>query len=908
MKRLSFNSKSYLELKDKKRFAIYRINALEEQKIANMKRLPFSIKVVLENLLRHFEGQNRKIVKEEDVIKLANWQPVYEKKVEIPYFPSRVVMQDFTGVPAVVDLAAMRDAMKALGKDPKKINPAIPVDLVVDHSIQVDYYGTRSALMKNMEMEYQRNRERYSLLKWAQKAFQNFRIFPSGAGIIHQVNLEYISRVVTTREIDGETAAFPDTLIGTDSHTTMIDGIGIVGWGVGGIEAESVMLGQPLYMKIPEVIGFKLTGQLPMGATATDLVLTITQILRKENVVEKFVEFFGTSLQHLPLPDRATIANMSPEYGATMGFFPVDAQVLQYLETTNRAHLVELVETYTKEQGLFHYGTETPDYTKVIELNLESVEPSLAGPGRPQDRISLYHIKPSFSQTREKMVNREPKEARINLDGEEVTLTDGSLVIAAITSCTNTSNPAVMIGAGLLAKKAVEKGLTVRKYVKTSFAPGSRVVGAYLDRAGLMPYLEKLGFNIVGYGCTTCIGNSGPLRPEIEKAIRENNLVAAAVLSGNRNFEARIHQRVRANYLASPILVVAFALTGKINIDINTEPLGTDTSGNPVFLEDIRPSIEEIHSLIRSMVTPDLFDARYKNVLEGDENWKNLEVAEGDIFAWDENSTYIRKVPFFHGFTLKLEKPQDIVSARALLVLGDSVTTDHISPAGAIPQEYPAGQYLIRNQVEPKFFNSYGSRRGNHEVMMRGTFANIRIKNKLVAPREGGYTLTLPDKKEKYVYDAAREYMGKGVPLIAVGGKEYGSGSSRDWAAKGSLLLGIRAVIAESYERIHRSNLIGMGVLPLEFEKNTSWESLGLTGTETFTIQGISDITPGKLLKLTAVSHDGKKTPFIVIARLDTEIEVEYYKNKGILPYVLREMVKHRTDRFKKKNIRICHF
>jgi aconitate hydratase len=891
MKSLNFDAKSYLQLKDKTKYAIYRIKALEEQEIANIERLPFSIKVILENLLRHFQGQNGEIVQQEDVVKLANWKPVYKKKEEIPYFPSRVVMQDFTGVPAVVDLAAMRDAMKVLGKDPKKINPAVPVDLVVDHSIQVDYYGSPFALQKNMEMEYQRNRERYSLLKWAQQTFHNFRIFPPGAGIVHQVNLEYISQVVATRKIEGETVVFPDTLIGTDSHTTMIDGIGVVGWGVGGIEAESVMLGQPLYMKIPEVIGFKLTGQLPVGATATDLVLTITQILRRENVVEKFVEFFGPGLKQLPLPDRATIANMSPEYGATMGFFPVDEQVLQYLETTNRGHLKELVQTYTKEQGLFHYGSEIPDYTKIIELDLASVEPSLAGPTRPHDRVSLYDIKTSFAQTRKNMVEREPKQAGITLDGEQVTLTDGSLVIAAITSCTNTSNPAVMIGAGLLAKKAVEKGLTVQRYVKTSFAPGSRVVEAYLQRAGLMPYLEKLGFDIVGYGCTTCIGNSGPLHPEIEKTIRENNLVAAAVLSGNRNFEARIHQRVRANYLASPILVVAFALAGKIDIDITNESLGTDTNGSPVFLKDIWPSHEEIRSLIQSMVTPDLFADKYKNILEGDENWKNLEVAKGDTFDWDEHSTYIRKVPFLDGVSPELNELRDIDAARVLLVLGDSVTTDHISPAGAIPAEYPAGQYLIKNQVEPRFFNSYGSRRGNHEVMMRGTFANIRIKNKLVTPKEGGFTLAFPGKTKKYVYDAAMEYIKNGVPLIVLGGKEYGSGSSRDWAAKGSLLLGVRAVIAESYERIHRSNLIGMGVLPLEFQKGASSETLGLTGTETFTIEGISDITPGKQLKVTAVDDNGKKTEFPVIARLDTKIEVEYYKNEGILPYVLKQKI-----------------
>jgi aconitate hydratase len=892
MKTDTFNSILYINLKNKKRYAIHHLKVLEEQKIADIKRLPFSIKILLENLLRHFETPGETIVKKEDVIKLANWQPVYEKKEEIPFFPSRVVMQDFTGVPAVVDLAAMRDAMKALGKDPQKINPAVPVDLVVDHSIQVDFYGTRFALMKNMEMEYQRNRERYSLLKWAQKSFRNFRIFPSGAGIVHQVNLEYISQVVVAKEIGGETVVFPDTLIGTDSHTTMIDALGIVGWGVGGIEAESVMLGQPLYMKIPEVIGVKLIGDLPVGVTATDLVLTITQILRKENVVEKFVEFFGPGLKCLSLPDRATIANMSPEYGATMGFFPVDEQVLAYLETTNRSHLVELAATYTREQGMFHYGDESPEYTRVIEVDLASIEPSLAGPTRPQDRINLYHIKTSFSGTLGKMTGREKKAVKINLDGEEVTLTDGSVVVSAITSCTNTSNPAVMIGAGLLAKKAVEKGLTVPKYVKTSFAPGSLVVTAYLNRAGLLPFLEQLGFSIVGYGCTTCIGNSGPLHPEIEKAIQDNQLVAAAVLSGNRNFEARIHQRVRANYLASPLLVVAFALAGKIDLDMKSEPLGTDRQGKPVFLKDIWPSGEEIQSLIKTVVKPDLFAEKYRNILEGDDNWKNLEIAEGGTFEWDEASTYIRRVPFFDGFSPDGEAPEDIENARVLLVLGDTVTTDHISPAGAIPREYPAGQYLVRRGVKPGDFNTYGSRRGNHEVMMRGTFANIRIKNKLVSPKEGGYTLVLPEKREKYVYDAAVEYMEKGTPLIVLAGEEYGAGSSRDWAAKGSYLLGIRAVIAGSYERIHRSNLIGMGVLPLEFEKGTSLETLGFSGTETFSIAGISEISPGKRLKVTVVNEDSEQTAFHVIARLDTEVEVEYYKNKGILPYVLRQISK----------------
>jgi aconitate hydratase len=887
-----FNAKSYLELSDGKNYAIHRLNALKEQEDVNLNRLPFSIKILLENLLRHFETRGDKIVTAEDVMKVANWKPVYEKKEEIPYFPSRVVMQDFTGVPAVVDLAAMRDAVKELGKDPKKINPAIPVDLIIDHSVQVDFYGTGDALKKNMQLEFQRNGERYALLKWAQKAFQNFKIYPPGAGIIHQVNLEYISRVVATRENGAETTAFPDTLIGTDSHTTMIDGIGVVGWGVGGIEAESVMLGQPLYMKIPEVVGVKLTGQLPAGATGTDLVLTITQILRKEKVVEKFVEYFGPGMKQLSLPDRAMIANMSPEYGATMGFFPVDEQVLAYLNITNRGDLVKLVESYTKEQGMFYQGHEIPEYTKVVEVDLSKIKPSLAGPSRPQDRIDLEDMKTAFSETMNKMADGKFKSTTVNLNGKEVELRDGSIVVASITSCTNTSNPAVLIGAGLLAKKAVEKGLTVNPRVKTSFAPGSRVVEAYLQNAGLMPYLEKLGYHIVGYGCTTCIGNSGPLHPEIEKAIVDNNLVAASVLSGNRNFEARIHQRIRANYLASPLLVVAFALAGKVDCDLTSEALGTGSNGEPVFLKDIWPSAEEINGLIKTAIYPEIFAEKYNDILAGDENWQKLPVAEGDTFDWDANSTYIRRVPFVDGVQPEAAVPVDVENARALLVLGDTVTTDHISPAGAIPAEYPAGQYLIGTGVEKKDFNSYGSRRGNHEVMMRGTFANVRIKNKLAAPKEGGYTVTFPDRTENFVYDAAMEYKEKGTQLVVLGGKEYGTGSSRDWAAKGTQLLGVQAVIAESYERIHRSNLIGMGVLPLEFAPGTSVESLQLTGAETFSIEGISSISPGKHLTVTAVAPDGKSRQFTTIARLDTEVEVEYFKHKGILPYVLREMIK----------------
>jgi aconitate hydratase len=880
-------SKSYIKLKNKK-YVFHRINAIEEQKIAGIARLPYSIKILLENLLRHCETPGEGVVKMEDVIELANWKPVYEKKREIPFFPSRVVMQDFTGVPALVDLAAMRDAVKALGKDPKTVNPTVPVDLVVDHSIQVDFYGTRFALMKNMEMEYQRNRERYALLKWAQHSFDNLRVFPSGSGIVHQVNLEYISRVVASKNTDGETAVFPDTLIGTDSHTTMINGLGILGWGVGGIEAGSAMLGQPVYIKIPEVTGIKLTGRLPVGTTATDLVLTITQVLRKENVVEKFVEFFGPGLKYLSLPDRATIGNMAPEYGATMGFFPVDGQVLAYLEATNRGDLVELVDAYTREQGMFHQGGETPDYTTVLEVNLDNIEPSLAGPTRPQERIHLFNIKSSFANTLKQMTGRDKKHVEITIDNESLTLTDGSVVVAAITSCTNTSNPAVMIGAGLLAKKAVQRGLKIKKYVKTSFAPGSLAVTAYLKNAGLLSYLEALGFHVVAYGCTTCIGNSGPLHAQIETAIREHKLAAAAVLSGNRNFEARIHQRVRANYLASPLLVVAFALAGNIDVDLSREPLGTGSDGKPVYLSDIWPDEEEIQTLIKETVTPGIFADRYENILQGDDNWNRLEAAASDTFPWDEDSLYIRRPPFFDHLTPGTEPPRDIRRARALLVLDGVVSTDHISPAGEIPEDYPAGRYLIKNGVDPRDFNSYGSRRGNHEVMMRGTFANIRIKNSLVAPKEGGYTLVLPVKEEKYVYDAAVEYMNNGTPLIVLGSKQYGEGSSRDWAAKGACLLGIHAVIAESFERIHRGNLIGMGVLPLEFENGQSRKSLGLSGGEIFNIEGIATITPRKRLKVT--TGNKKCSEFYVTARLDTDIEVGYYQNSGILPYVLRRI------------------
>jgi aconitate hydratase len=887
-----FNAKSYLELNDGRKYSYYSLGALAEQESVNLDRLPFSIKVLLENLLRNYETQTRQIVEEGDVLNVANWQPSYETQQEIPYYPGRVVMQDFTGVPAVVDLAAMRDAVKDLGQDPKDINPAIPVDLVIDHSVQVDFSGSRDAARLNMAKEYSRNGERYELMKWAQGAFENLRIFPPGAGIIHQVNLEYISRVVATKEVDGETVAFPDTLIGTDSHTTMIDGLGIMGWGVGGIEAESVMLGQPYYMKIPQVVGVKLKGKLPTGATGTDLVLTITQILRKEKVVEKFVEFYGQGVKELTLPDRAMIANMAPEYGATMGFFPIDEQSITYLETTNRSELTELVERYTKAQGLWLDGDEEPEYSQVVEVDLSKVTPSLAGPSRPQDRINLEDMNTAFSDAMNILSDGNKKSVNIELDGQEETVSDGSVVVAAITSCTNTSNPAVLIGAGLLAKKAVEKGLKVNPVVKTSLAPGSRVVEVYLEKAGVLSALEELGFYVVGYGCTTCIGNTGPLRPEIENAIVDNKLVATSVLSGNRNFEARIHPKIRANYLGSPLLVVAFALAGRVDIDMTTEPIGTGSDGKPVFLKDIWPSADEIRELIRSSVTPDIFEDKYSDILEGDENWKGLDVAEGVTYKWNDSSTYIRRVPFLDGVKPQFNAPGDIEGARALLVLGDTVTTDHISPAGVIAEEYPAGQYLKSHNVEKKDFNTYGTRRGNHEVMMRGTFANVRIKNRLVAPKEGGLTMLFPEEIEKYVFDAAEEYKKDNVPLVVLGGKEYGTGSSRDWAAKGSQLLGVKAVIAESYERIHRSNLIGMGVLPLEFESGKSVDALGLTGSETFSLEGISSIEPGKELKVTATDQNGKKTEFKAVARLDTEVEVDYFKHSGILPYVLRDMIR----------------
>jgi len=914
-----FGAKTTLETAAGK-VTFYRIGRLAEHGVSDPSRLPFSIRVLLENLLRHCDGH---LVTEEDVLALARWAPRDLPDREIPFMPARVILQDFTGVPAVVDLAAMRSAVKRLGGDPRRINPLVPADLVIDHSVQVDFFGTELAFHLNVEKEFERNRERYALLRWAQKAFRNFRVVPPGTGIVHQVNLEYLAKVVQTREVNGEVEAFPDTLVGTDSHTTMINALGVLGWGVGGIEAEAVMLGQPYDMRIPEVIGVRLTGRLPEGATATDLVLTITQLLRKKGVVDKFVEFFGPGLRALSLPDRATIANMAPEYGATCGFFPVDGETLAYLRGTGRdPNLVDLVERYTKAQGLFYDG-QGPDplYTDVVELDLGTIEPTLAGPRRPHDRVPLREVKRQFWESIASMLpSPNPAQAQavgrlegeggvvapapaataapsapatwVSLDGQTVALGHGAVVIAAITSCTNTSNPSVMIGAGLLARNAVKRGLTVKPYVKTSLAPGSPVVVDYLRRAGLLPYLEALRFHLVGFGCTTCIGNSGPLPEPIAKAIREHNLVAVAVLSGNRNFEARIHPLVRANYLASPMLVVAYALAGRIDIDFEREPVGFDPNGQPVFLRDIWPSQEEIQGTIRESLDPEMFRARYARVFEGDERWRSLPVPEGDLYEWDPDSTYIQEPPFFREFSLEPPPLQDIRGARVLAVLGDTVTTDHISPAGSIPVNSPAGQYLISRGVQPADFNTYGARRGNHEVMIRGTFANIRLKNMLVPGTEGGYTVYHPTGERMTIYEAAMRYQEAGIPLIILAGKEYGSGSSRDWAAKGTALLGVKAVLAESFERIHRSNLVGMGVLPLQFRPGENRESLGLTGFEIYDIEGIAQgLRPRQEVIVRARRADGTEIAFPAIARLDTPVEVEYYRHGGILPAVLRRIL-----------------
>jgi aconitate hydratase len=879
----------------------YRLSKLEEAGFARLSRLPFSIRIMLESLLRQC---NEREITRQDVINLAGWTPRADHRPALPFQPARVVMQDFTGVPAVVDLAAMRAAMARLGGDPKKINPLVPVDLVIDHSVQVDFFAGPDSLRRNAELEFQRNRERYEFLHWGQKTFDNFRVVPPATGIVHQVNLEYLAPLVAVmRNPAGEQIAFPDTLVGTDSHTTMINGLGVVGWGVGGIEAEAAMLGQPIDMVTPDVIGFKLSGVLPEGATATDLTLMVTQMLRKKGVVEKFVEFFGPGLANMSLPDRATIANMAPEYGATIGFFPVDDETLRYLRLTGRPEeLVELVETYYKAQGLFRSAnTPDPEFTEILELDLGSVVPSLAGPKRPQDRVPLDQMKQNFQMsltapTKERGFELKDKDLErtglMGTNGSAIELKHGAVVIAAITSCTNTSNPSVMIGAGLVAKKALARGLKVKPYVKTSLAPGSRVVTDYLEQAGLLEPLASLGFNVVGYGCTTCIGNSGPLPGEVVKAITSADLVAAAVLSGNRNFEGRVHPYVRANYLASPPLVVAYALAGTVDIDLVNEPLGQDKNGQPVYLREIWPTSQEVSEAVTSNVRPEMFRQKYANVFTGNETWNAIPSSEGDLYAWDEQSTYIQEPPFFLDLSAEVAAIQNIQGARVLAIFGDSITTDHISPAGSIAADSPAGKHLLERGVSQRDFNSYGSRRGNDRVMTRGTFANIRLKNRMVPGVEGGFTLHQPDEAQMSIYDAAVKYRGEGIPLIILAGKEYGAGSSRDWAAKGTNLLGVKAVLAESYERIHRSNLVGMGVLPLVFKEGQNVETLGLTGNEIFSIEGLSDdIQPMSDLTLHARKPDGSEIHFEVIARLNTPVEVNYLRNGGILHTVLRSMI-----------------
>lgn len=873
----------------------YSLELLESNLGINISRFPISIKILIENLIRNFDGTT---VNFDHINNLSTWSPEKHKPEEIPFKPTRVILQDFTGVPCVVDLAAMRSVVKRMGGDPSRINPIVPVDLVIDHSVQVDFFATSDSFSRNVEIEYARNGERYAFLRWAQSAFDNFRVVPPGTGIVHQVNLECLARVVGTCEINGETVAFPDTLVGTDSHTTMINGLSVLGWGVGGIEAEACMLGQPLYMLVPEVVGFKLSGFLPQGVTATDLVLTVTEMLRKKGVVGKFVEFFGPGLSHLSLSDKATIANMAPEYGATMGFFPVDEETLRYLKMTGRdRQLVELVEAYNKEQGMFR--TDHMDdsvYNDLIELDLSTTEPSLAGPTRPQDRVSLRSLKQSYKNSLKARLSNDSdkidKSVEVEIGDGKCQLSNGSVVISAITSCTNTSNPSVMVAAGLLAKKAVERGISVNPTVKTSLAPGSRVVTDYLEASGLTPYLEKLGFNLVGYGCTTCIGNSGPLPGPIEEAIRTHDLTCAAVLSGNRNFEGRIHPFVKFSYLASPPLVVAFALAGTVDIDVYNEPIGYDGSRNPVYLKDVWPSEEEIRSTIERALNPELFRAQYSHVFEGDKTWKSFSTPEGGQYRWDPGSTYIQEPPYFFDFSSELPKLNDIKSAKVLALLGDSVTTDHISPAGSIPKDGPAGKFLIEQGVKPIDFNSFGSRRGNHEVMIRGTFGNIRLRNLLVPGVEGGWTIHLPTNERMNIYDASEKYREQGTPLIVIGGKEYGTGSSRDWAAKGTALLGIKAVLAESYERIHRSNLVGMGVLPLQFKPGESRDIHTLSGFEDYDIAGISEtLSPGKEVTVRVTDGDGKVKTFKAICRLDSPIEVEYYRNGGILQTVLRQMI-----------------
>ncbi len=867
-------------------FDIHRLEFLEKKISCHLEKLPFSLRILLENLLRCEDGR---FVRPDDIRALANWTPGAPEK-EIAFMPARVLLQDFTGVPAVVDLATMREAIKRMGGNPRLINPLFPAELVIDHSVQVDSFGAANSFDLNAELEFQRNIERYAFLRWGQKAFQNFKVVPPDTGICHQVNLEYLARVVCAMPSGNRVEAYPDSVVGTDSHTTMVNALGVFGWGVGGIEAEAAMLGQPSSMLIPDVVGFRLHGKLREGATATDLVLTVTEMLRTKGVVGKFVEFCGTGLSSLSIPDRATIANMSPEYGATMGFFPVDAETLAYLQFTARSfEQIALVEAYCKEQMLFRTDEmEDPVFSDKLELDLGSVEPTVAGPKRPQDRVLLRNAKSSFQKVLE---GTPEKHIAVRNNGGSFDLSSGAVVIAAITSCTNTSNPSLMLGAGLLAKKAVERGLNVKPWVKTSFAPGSKVVSDYLAASGLMSYLEKLKFHLVGYGCTTCIGNSGPLPEAIGAAIKDNNLMAVAVLSGNRNFEGRIHPLVRANYLASPPLVVAYALAGRMDMDLTTESLGSDSAGKPVYLRDIWPSPQEIEKTVRESVTSEMYSKEYGDVFNGDAHWKSMPVPEGDLYQWDPKSTYIKQPPYFENMPKTPPALADIHGARVLAVLGDSVTTDHISPAGSIAIDSPAGKYLIANGVKPHEFNSYGARRGNHEVMMRGTFANIRLRNQLAPGTEGCWTHFLPGDEKMTIYDAAVKYREAGVPLVVIAGKEYGSGSSRDWAAKGTRLLGVRAVIAESYERIHRSNLVGMGVLPLEFKAGENRESLGLTGQEIFEIEGVASLAPKKAITVHAKADGGATKTFTAIARVDTPEEVLYFHHGGILQYVLRHML-----------------
>ncbi len=882
----SFKSRSTLKVNGAD-YTYYRLD-----KVKGSEKLPFSLKILLENLLRHEDGIN---VTRSDIQSLANWNPKAQPNTEIAFTPARVLMQDFTGVPAIVDLAAMRDAMRELGGDPEKINPLQPAELVIDHSVQVDKFGSNDAFSLNEALEYQRNKERYSFLKWGQNAFSNFKVVPPETGIVHQVNLEYLARTVFVKQEGNQRIAYPDTLVGTDSHTTMINGLGVLGWGVGGIEAEAAMLGQAISMLIPQVVGFELKGQLPEGATATDLVLTVVEVLRQHGVVGKFVEFYGSGLDHLPLADRATLANMAPEYGATCGIFPIDDETLTYLRLSGRDEdQVQLVEAYAKAQGMFRTENQTPaKYSSVISLDISQIEPSIAGPKRPQDRVPLSQSKPMFVEAKAALHKERNLSSsgsvNTSINGESVELKDGAVVIAAITSCTNTSNPSVMIGAGMVAKKAAKLGVTVKPWVKTSLGPGSRVVTEYLEAAGLLDDLEKLGFNVVGYGCTTCIGNSGPLPAEVSAAIHEGDLTVCSVLSGNRNFEGRVHAEVRMNYLASPPLVVAYAIAGTMDIDLYNDPIAQDSNGNDVYLKDIWPSSSELQTVVSDNVNREQFSGSYANAFKGTERWQTLNAGSGKQFGWEADSTYIQNPPYFTGMTAKPGAVKPIYAARVLAMLGDSVTTDHISPAGAIKADSPAGKYLVDNGVDTQDFNSYGSRRGNHEVMMRGTFANIRLRNLLAPGTEGGVTLHLPSQQPMSIYDAAMKYRDEGFPLVVLAGKEYGSGSSRDWAAKGPNLLGVRAVIAESYERIHRTNLVCMGILPLQFKEGDSAKKLGLTGHELLTVGDLQDAT-AKKVQITAVAPDGKKKTFTVNVRIDTPQEVEYYKHGGILHYVLRQL------------------